>query len=68
MLNFAWLLLHSEAVPLRARDALRDALSAPVESRTSSLESAARLLQRETDLNWCEARDLVGLTPAYGCP
>jgi hypothetical protein len=67
MVNIAHLLVHSDAVPLRARDALRAALSTPVEFRTSELESAARLLQSETDLSWCEVRDLVGLTPACGC-
>ena len=68
MVNVAHLLIHSEAVSLKARDALRAAVSAPVEFRASELESAARLLQSETDLNWCEARDLVGLAPACGCP
>jgi hypothetical protein len=60
-LNLSELLIHSEAVPRRARDALRAASFAPPEQRKAVLESAARILLRETDLDWRDTRDLLGL-------
>jgi len=63
-LNLSELLIHSEAVPRRARDALRAANLGPPEQRKAELESAARILLRETDLDWRDARDLLGLPQA----
>jgi hypothetical protein len=60
--SVAPLLLHSDHVPLTARHALRAAYAAPVEERTAHLESAARILHRELDLNCLDARELVGLS------
>ena len=60
-LNLSKLLIYSEAVPTRAREALRAASFAPPEQRKAELESAARILLRETDIDWRDARDLVGL-------
>ena len=64
--SVAPLLLHSDHVPLTARHALRAAYDAPVEERTPYLESAARILYQELDLNCLDARELVGLS-AEGC-
>ena len=60
--TLAPLLIHHEAVPQEARDALRAATLAPPEYRTEKLESAARILYRETDLDCADARELVGLS------
>lgn len=62
-LNLSELLIHSEAVPRRAREALRAASFAPPERRKAELESVARILLRETDLDCCDTRDLLGLPP-----
>jgi hypothetical protein len=59
--SLAPLLLHHEAVPAAARDALRAATIAPPESRDLALEEAARVLYRETDLECSDVRELVGL-------
>ncbi len=60
--SFAPLLVHSEAVPLSAREALRAAASAArPEEREGRLEEAARVLFRETDLECSDVRELVGL-------
>jgi hypothetical protein len=59
--SLAPLLLHSEAVPLLAREALRAANVAHPEEREEKLEEAARILWRETDLECRDARELVGL-------
>ena len=61
------LLMHSNAVPARARDALKAAWSEPPERRDAALESAARVLYRETELDCGEARDLIGLPPGGCC-
>lgn len=61
--SMASLLIHSEAVPTEARAALVAATREPPERREAALESAARILYRETDLDCGEARDLVGLPP-----
>ena len=65
--SVAPLLLHSDHVPLTARHALRAAYDAPVEERTPHLESAARILHRELDLNCLDARELVGLSAEGNC-
>jgi hypothetical protein len=61
------LLLHSEYVPVTARRALRVAYESPIEDRTPLLESAARILHRELDLDCSDARELVGLSTAGNC-
>ena len=58
-LSIAPLLIHDERVPEEARDALRAATTGPVERRSAALESAARVLYRETDLDCAEVRDLI---------
>lgn len=55
------LLLHSEHVPLSARTALRAAHTLPSELRKPHLESAAKILHHELDLDCSDARELVGL-------
>ena len=65
--SVAPLLLYSDHVPLTARHALRAAYDAPVDERTPYLESAARILHRELDLNCLDARELVGLTAEGSC-
>jgi hypothetical protein len=60
-LSLTSLLLHSNDVPADARAALRDASSASDAERISLLESAARILYREVDLECSEVRELVGL-------
>ena len=64
--SMAHLLMHSDAVPPEARDALKEATSGPPERRSAALESAARILHREGNLDCRDARDLVGLPPG-GC-
>ena len=63
--SLAPLLVHHEAVPQLARDALRAAAMAPPESRDEMLQEAARILHRETDLECRDARELVGLAPGF---
>jgi hypothetical protein len=55
------LLMHSDHVPAEARDALRAAYEGPPERRGALLESAARILYAETELECDDARELVGL-------
>jgi hypothetical protein len=55
------LLLHGEQVPPGARHALRAAYDAPPDKRKPHLESAARILHQELDLDCIDARELVGL-------
>ena len=64
--SLAALLIHSDSVPTEARDAIRVAHDKPLEDRAEALESAARLLYRDTDLDCDETRDLLGLTRG-GC-
>jgi hypothetical protein len=64
--TLAPLLIHSEEVPAAAREALRAAYRGSSETRTPHLESAARLLCRDTLLDCSEARDLVGLPAGCG--
>ncbi len=59
--SLAPLLVHSEAVPHVAREALRVAHEAPLEDRLEMLEAAARVLYRETELDCVDVRELVGL-------
>ena len=60
--SVAPLLLHSEQVPASARMALRTAHELPLEERQPLLESAARILYQELDLDCSDARELVGLS------
>ena len=59
--SLAPLLIHSEAVPAKAREALRAVSSTPTEHRKSALRSAAKLLYTETSLDCGDAMELVGL-------
>jgi hypothetical protein len=61
--NLIPLLIHSGVVPQGARDALEAATNAPPKQRDAQLESAARVLYRETDLDCVDVRELVGLEP-----
>jgi hypothetical protein len=65
--SVAPLLLDSAQVPAAARRALRAAYDAPPEERAPHLESAARILNRELDLDCRDARELVGLSAEGGC-
>ena len=65
--SIAPLLLHSEQVPATVRRALRAAYDGPDEERRQHLESAARILHRELDLDCSDARELVGLGADGGC-
>jgi hypothetical protein len=60
--SLAPLLVHNEAVPLLAREALRAAHQALPDDREEMLEEAARVLYRETDLDCVDVRELVGLS------
>ena len=57
------LLIHSPAVPLAVRAALKAAAHSPPEQRRAELEVAARLLYRDGALDCRDVRDLIGLTP-----
>jgi hypothetical protein len=61
-LSVAPLLIHSDAVPASARQALRAAHDAPTRERDRHLESAALILHRELALDCRDARELVGLS------
>jgi hypothetical protein len=61
------LLIHSEAVSPRVRDALRAAHEAPPQVRAVELESAARLLHREAGLSCRDVRDLFDLGAKLEC-
>jgi hypothetical protein len=63
--SLAPLLIHSEAIPARARDALKAAYDAG--QPTPLLESAARVLYSETDLDCRDVRELVGLPDGGAC-
>lgn len=65
--TMAPLLMHSDSVPAEAREALKRAHQGPEEHRAAQLESAARVLYRETELDCAEARDLVGLPSSGTC-
>ncbi len=59
--SMAPLLVHSDAVPAAAREALRLALTGPLEGRRRALETAALSIHRELDVGCSDARELVGL-------
>jgi hypothetical protein len=65
--SVAPLLLHTDQIPATARHALRAAYDAPIEERSSHLESAARILHHELDLDCEDARELVGLSAQGSC-
>ncbi len=58
----ASILMHDDRVPREARAAIKAAYAAPPEQRTEMLESAARILHDETDLECHDVRELVGLS------
>jgi hypothetical protein len=60
-MSMAPILMHSEQVPASARDALREASSAPSASREALLTTAAKILYAETDLPCADVLELVGL-------
>ena len=61
MMSMAPILMHSEQVPASARDALREASSAPPASREALLTAAAKILHAETGLPCADVLELVGL-------
>jgi hypothetical protein len=61
--SMASILVHSEHIPVAARDALRAAHEGPVTRRRELLESAARILHRETGIECPDACELVDLQP-----
>ena len=65
--SVAPLLMASESVPAVARSALRAAYDGPVSERRPRLETAARILHRELDLDCSDARELVGLPAGEAC-
>lgn len=65
--SIARLLLHSSAVPVEARDALKTALESGPEERDAVLEEAVALLYNGTDIECSDARELVGLSPCGSC-
>jgi hypothetical protein len=65
--SVAPLLMHREDVPAIVRHALRAASDVPAEQRAPHLESAARILHRELDLDCGDARELVGLFAEGSC-
>jgi hypothetical protein len=65
--SLAPLLIHSDSVPLKAREALRLASTAPAELRRSALASAARVLHTEGALDCKDALEIVGLQGDCGC-
>jgi hypothetical protein len=66
-LSMAPLLMHSEQVPVEARDAIRAAYDGPPEHRDASLEATARVLHQATGLECSDVRELVGLPGAGDC-
>jgi hypothetical protein len=65
--SMAPLLMHSEQVPSEARDAIRAAYEGGPEHRSAWLESAARILHRNTGLACSDIRELVGLPSGEDC-
>ncbi len=59
------ILLHSSDVSSHVREALAASMTKDPAARIESLELAARLLHRETELPCDDVRELVGL--ADGC-
>ena len=66
-MSMASLLMHSEQVPGEVRDAIRAAYEIPVDQRGAGLQSAARILHRETGLECRDVRELVGLPDGGDC-
>jgi hypothetical protein len=58
------LLVHHEAVPLAAREALRAAAAGHPDARLALLERAAGILYRDAGMECRDARELVDLSPA----
>jgi hypothetical protein len=65
--SLAPLLIHSESIPHRAREALRSAALAPAEQKKTALASAARILHSETSIDCRDAMEIVGLNAGCGC-
>jgi hypothetical protein len=65
--TLAPLLMHSEFVPPKAREALRAASYGPSAQRIPQLESAARILYLEASLDCRDAREIVGLDGCAPC-
>ena len=65
--SFAPLLIHSESVPIKAREALRAVSAAPLAQRRAALRSAARVLHLETAIDCGDALELVGLQNSCSC-
>ena len=61
------LLAHSPHVPERARSALRAALGSSPGQRRHLLETAVRILHRESNVDCADARELVGLPSPGAC-
>ena len=61
------LLVHRPDIPDTVRQALRAADDGPREHRRPLLESAARILHRELNLDCGDARELVGLPDGGRC-
>lgn len=58
------LLVHSQAVPEGARNALLAAQASSPETRVAALKSAARVLHSETGLECRDVLEIVGLEAA----
>jgi hypothetical protein len=65
--SLAPLLIHSDSVPPKAREALRAASAASLDQRKSALVSAARVLYTESALDCRDALEIVGLESDCGC-
>jgi hypothetical protein len=65
--SMARLLLHSDQTPAQAREAIQAAYAAPEDRRGELLESAARILHRETQLDCADVLELVDLPPEGSC-
>jgi hypothetical protein len=59
--------MASDSVPAVARRALRAAYDGPAQERRPHLETAARILHRELQLDCSDARELVGLPAGETC-
>lgn len=66
MFSMAPLLMYSEQVPVRVRDALKTAFSGNPPLRAKALAAAARILHQESGLECGDVRELVGL-PEWSC-
>lgn len=66
-LTMSTLLMHDERVPIEARHALIAAHAAPPAERAELLESAARILYDDTELDCEDVLELVDLPADCGC-